>query len=344
MKKFKIAVIGGGPVGLYTSIILANKGHKITVFEKNTWPKDKVCGQGIMPSGVELLEEIGIDCSVHGHNFQGIKYIDHNNQLSGKLKTKAFGIRRINLSKALYKAASKLENISLTQNQRINNLEQLTDFDYIFACDGLHSTMRELTNNKISRKPPYRMGARLHCQIKPWSDNVEVYWNKGVEAYVTAVDSSLIEIAFLWYQDLFSIGPSPKEKLLNQFPILKNKIQNASFQNDFKAYGPFTHHSRKIQKNNIFFLGDAYKFLDGITGEGLSLGFKSSKLLADNLEKPLWLCKFKIILLYSNYQLWVYLALKLSRFPRLRGAIFSILKRYPFIFSNVLKINDLNLK
>ena len=338
----KIAVIGGGPIGLYTALLLSQKGLEVHLFEKGTWPRDKVCGQGIMPSGVHKLADLGIRFNhLNAYAFNGIKYIDNDLELIGFFKKNALGVKREELSKALYYKCKEHKSIFLHPNSKITELNALKDFKEIYACDGLHSQMRKLTKNEKVRTGQKRMGARFHVSLSPWSQQVEVYWAHKLEAYVTPVSNQVIEVAFLWYQDQFQAGAQLKERLLESFPKLFKKLEQDKFLDDFKAYGPFDRYSKKIKDGNITFLGDAYYFLDGITGEGLSLGFKSAEIMTG--EQALFIKKLRVRALYMNYQLWVNLALSLSRHPRLRRLLFKVFNLIPSQFNRVLSLNDLSL-
>lgn len=336
----RFAVIGGGPVGLYSALLLAKKGN-VTIYEKGSWPKDKVCGQGIMPSGVSLLKAQGIELNAdNSYAFKGIKYIDKENILTGHFSKKPLGVKRTHLSQELYQKCLATKNISLKENVKINSMEQLSNYDHIYACDGLHSTIRRLLNLDKHRTKNLRMGARFHVKQSPWSEFVEVYWNKSIEAYVTPVSRDTIEIAFLWYQDQISSGANLHKRLKEFFPDLFSKINNNKIEQDFKAYGPFNSYSSVITQNNVTFLGDAYYFLDGITGEGISLGLKSANIMLS--ENPYILRVIRVKLLYLNYILWVKLALSLSRYPWLRRVLIKLFSKYEKGFNTVLKLNDLS--
>ncbi|MFH1176348.1 MAG: FAD-dependent monooxygenase, partial [Acidobacteriota bacterium] len=76
-----VAVAGGGPAGLATAIFAARAGLATAIFEKTGGPPDKACGEGLMPDGVRVLEELGArahldpaDCAP----FSGIRYIQED--------------------------------------------------------------------------------------------------------------------------------------------------------------------------------------------------------------------------------------------------------------------------
>ena len=340
----RLAVIGAGPIGLFYAISLAKIRYDVDIYEKSSLPRDKTCGQGLMPSGLSLLNRVGINFN-HGedcYNFNKIEYIDGDYKLIGELKDYASGIERRVLSQKLFDRAQTFSNINIFQNSSINDLDQLSGYKFIFACDGLNSNTRDLVNNTKIHKRNKRIGARVHFDQAPWSDSVLVYWGNRVEAYVTPVSRSKIEVAFLWYDDALDRGGNLENRLFQKFPDLCSSL-NFDFQcSDFKAYGPFIKSARAIKSKNIFFIGDAYYFEDGITGEGLSLGFKSSNILSHNSENFSLIAHLKVKALYLNYKIWVRLALIMSRYSKFRALSLRLLIKFRFIFDSILNLNDLN--
>jgi len=56
----RVAVVGAGPAGAVAAYLLARRGAQVALFEKSPWPRPKACGDGLTPSSVALLAEIGI--------------------------------------------------------------------------------------------------------------------------------------------------------------------------------------------------------------------------------------------------------------------------------------------
>lgn len=344
-----IAIIGGGPIGLFHAIQMAHKGHQVELFEKRAWPIDKVCGQGIMPSGVKLLESIGFNFDANNSaNFDGIKYIDGDIEVEGLLDGNGKGVKRINLSQQLFEIAKNESNIKLHSKVIIERVERFEEgivlnqfgkrFEYVFVCDGLLSPTRKLLGKTEYRKKSLRMGARVHIKSRHQFEKVSVFWKDGIEAYLTPVSPVEFEIAFLWYRDQHKIETNLKEFLFEKFPEFNKYLEY--IEKDLKAYGPFNQFSSCLEHQNVFFLGDAYCFLDGITGEGLSIGFRSSEIWSQYLEKNKLIAKIKIKLIYWKYILVAKLALLLSRFPRFRRFVFKLFKKNHSVFDFVLAIND----
>ncbi len=57
---FDIIIVGGGPAGCASACHAANKGYKVLLLEKNTYPRDKVCGDAVGGKALKHLEELDL--------------------------------------------------------------------------------------------------------------------------------------------------------------------------------------------------------------------------------------------------------------------------------------------
>ena len=57
--KYDIIIVGGGGAGAASAIALAPDGYRILLLDRAVFPRDKPCGEGIMPQGVQILAEYG---------------------------------------------------------------------------------------------------------------------------------------------------------------------------------------------------------------------------------------------------------------------------------------------
>jgi flavin-dependent dehydrogenase len=64
-KRYDAIVIGGGPAGSTTALILARAGWAVAIVEKSRFPRAKVCGEFISASTFPLLAEFGLLEDVH---------------------------------------------------------------------------------------------------------------------------------------------------------------------------------------------------------------------------------------------------------------------------------------
>ena len=67
-------MIGAGPAGAAAAITAARGGASVTVFEKASSGRDKVCGDGLTPRAVHALNQLDIDMS-DAHRIDGLRMI-----------------------------------------------------------------------------------------------------------------------------------------------------------------------------------------------------------------------------------------------------------------------------
>lgn len=61
--EFDAIVVGAGPAGSSTATQLARRGLSVAMLEKSSFPREKVCGDGLTPRATRQLIRLGIDTS-----------------------------------------------------------------------------------------------------------------------------------------------------------------------------------------------------------------------------------------------------------------------------------------
>jgi menaquinone-9 beta-reductase len=59
MNRYDVAIVGAGPAGSSLAIQLAQQGQRVLLLEKNTFPREKTCGDLVSAKGLTLLERLG---------------------------------------------------------------------------------------------------------------------------------------------------------------------------------------------------------------------------------------------------------------------------------------------
>jgi flavin-dependent dehydrogenase len=343
-----LLIVGGGPAGLATSIFAARAGLSSVVVEARSLPLDKPCGEGVMPPGVALLEEMGV--RVPHANFIGIRYVEGDTVAEGRFRGRpGWGVRRTALVAGLFDRAQELGvDVRLAtrcagwkatrDGVRVETHRGTLEGRFLVAADGLHSRIRkEASLERASGRGARRFGVRRHLEVHPWSSCVEVHWTDGVEAYLTPVGSNVLGVAFL-----SSGGPLRFDDALRRFPRLEERLIGAVRLSPEQGAGPFRQNVRRRYRGRLALVGDAAGYLDALTGEGLSLAFHCARALVAAIVDADDLADYERAYrgLSGAYYKMTGLLLAVARRPRLRQGLIATFADSPDIFDRLLSISN----
>ena len=272
-----LLIVGGGPVGLAAAIEARLAGLSVTVIEPRQGAIDKACGEGLMPGAVPLLARLGVE--PRGIPLRGVSYQDGQRVADHAFVTgSGLGVRRTELHAVLHNRAIELgarfvyEKVDALENHPDHVEAAGLTAGWMLACDGLHSTVARLAG--LDRPAPAgrrRYGLRRHYRVPPWSDRIEVHWNRLGELYVTPVDEQTVGVALLARQH------TDLEQALAASPALASRVNNAEHASELRGAGPLRQQRSARTRGRILLVGDASGYVDAITGEGLRLGFDQAR-------------------------------------------------------------------
>lgn len=281
-----VAVVGGGPIGLAAAIEARLAGLSVVVIEPRSSPIDKACGEGLMPGAVASLARIGVHPV--GAPIAGFRYVDSRRSAEYRFAgASGLGVRRTTLHTALSERADELgvERVDARVTDVVQQSEGVTVGDvrasWVFACDGLHSTVRKLVglerpaSGRVDRR---RFGLRRHYALEPWTDLVEVHWAADAEAYVTPLAGGRVGVAVL--------GPPHTDfgEAIARMPELSSRLQGAATVDSLRGAGPLRQRTRARSSGRVLLLGDASGYVDALTGEGIRIGLGHARAAVEAIR------------------------------------------------------------
>jgi flavin-dependent dehydrogenase len=288
-RKTDVFVIGGGPAGLAAAIAARKKGFDVTVADGGKPPIDKACGEGLMPDAITALADLGIEIQAsEGKAFRGIRFI------SGETNAAAYfqrgfgiGVRRTVLHQRMIEEAERC-GVKLLWSTPISGLSadgilaegELIRARWIIGADGGRSLARRWSGLDAHATLQRRFAFRRHYRRRPWSDCVEIYWGRELQAYVSPVGDEETCVVLVTHNPQMRLQAAWQE-----FPKLAERLRGKEPVSKERGAVTAMHSLKNVVRGNVALIGDASGSVDAITGEGLRLSFVQAKILADALEK-----------------------------------------------------------
>ena len=281
-----LAVVGGGIAGLAVALHLLRKGHQVTLFEKQKGPVDKVCGEGILPFGVALLQEMGLAGAVQdaGMAFTGLTY-----HYGGKLLQADFaagrvgiGIDRVAMNRVMLAACEVFDGFEYRQGERAKPGELVQTYDGVLGADGVQGRSARWMGRQP--KATSRIGVRFRLDVSPPS-RVAVHFFREGEIYLTPTGPDSLSVAMLLNRQNLpvsgrALAPFCKEFFKTALPHLANEEIR-----DFATRGHIAVRWTGSAPKGIL-MGDALRAFDPISGAGMSFALLCAKHAAENFENP----------------------------------------------------------
>jgi 2-polyprenyl-6-methoxyphenol hydroxylase-like FAD-dependent oxidoreductase len=366
-----VLIVGGGPAGLAAAIVFGRNGLRVVVCERGLLPRDKACGEGLMPTGVRHLDELGATPFLDPRQLKQLRGIRFQT-MGGSTGVAEFaegyglGLRRTNLSAALMEVVHRQPNVKLRQRTCIRRIERLpngicAELEHgkivarlIVGADGINSWVRRWAGLQGPARRLRRLGARQHLAITPSSPYVEVIQGRGVEAYVTPCGENQVGLAFLWDPSVLpgsNGGPDLIPSLLGAFPDLKRRFDAAPLASKPLASGPLHRVARSRVGPGVILIGDAGGYVDACTGEGVSIALAEALALESTvvpvLMQPRRVPTAADLSLYASacrritrpYEFGTRLQLYLCRHPRLADRVIRALNEQEGLMSHFVSAN-----
>lgn len=282
MTSADLVVVGGGPVGLVTALEARRAGLDVIVVEPRRGPIDKACGQGIMPTGVRRLRELGVEPL--GAELAGITYVCGDRRVTAPFRHGGgLGVRRTELHSALSAAAAaagvRLIHDAVTDLAPFGDTVVVTtrsdralSASFVVGADGLHSRVRRFVSPRVlSPRRMRRFGFVTHISRPTHTDEVHVHWCEHGEIYLTPLPHGQTGVAIL-----ARAGTHPAQ-VLATLPEIRDLVQDGT-SGSLRGSGPFLQLPTRRVRHRMLLVGDAAGYADALTGEGLSVGFTQAQV------------------------------------------------------------------
>lgn len=363
MKICEVIIVGGGLAGLTAGIHLSALGFEVALFEKNSYPKHKVCGEYISNEVLPYLKSLKLNLEeLHPTHITKLNFSTSKGKNStATLPLGGFGVSRYTLDNFLFQKAvmngCKIIRESVDAIVFDEDVFTVTTSDgqefkskIVLGAFGKRSVVdQKMQREFIKQKSPW-LAVKAHYKGTFPDDVVGLYNFKGGYCGVSKVENDLINICYLadyeTFKDYKNIAEYQKE-VVSRNPNLKAILETMTLVEKPITISQISFAPKNAVDNHILMIGDTAGLIHPLCGNGMAMAIHSAKiaseLVAKYFEKEIpsrkileehynqqWNCNFKRRLRTGRW-----LASVLQK-PKLSETAFRILTVFPFLLPIII--------
>jgi geranylgeranyl reductase family protein len=323
VKLVDVVVVGAGPAGAASAILLAERGWSVALLDKAAFPRPKVCGEYLSPEASRILDGLGVLKTVDDAGAQplrGMRIVaPDGTALDGAYPTAgpwrgyrdhALAIPREVLDQILVERAKSLP-VDVRERHRVTGLVtdrgnvagvKAQDEDgrqlelrarLVVGADGRSSVV--VSSLGLLRPHPLRRMALIQhvSGIEELGDRGEIYIDPPDYAILNPVAPGLVNVGLVvplahaapWKGRLETFFRARLKQLRHLAPRLADMEPAGRLM----AMGPLAYRVGDPRVGGVLLGGDAAGFYDPFTGEGVFTALRSAELLAETAHSALTL-------------------------------------------------------
>jgi flavin-dependent dehydrogenase len=372
-----VLIAGGGIAGSSLAVQLGRAGLRVELYEERRFPREKPCGEGLMPAGVGVLKRLGLAQAVGGRPLHGVRYhgwgmcAEASFPAVGGMPSNALGQRRLHLDQTLFQAACRTPGVQAVEGTAVEGAVieggravglrvagKTRRAALVIGADGPHSPVRRSLGLDAPRPRRRRLGVRMHFRLaRPaeQSSMIEVFIGEGHELYVTPLPDDEILVAGLSDRESFVGGDESGDaraalaRWIQDEPLLRARLEGARPLTAVAGRSPLAHRARAGFAPGAVLLGDAAGFIDPVTAGGMAQALLTAELLAAYVPKVIadgpargdqWLRRFdrRRRALLRDYHLLTRFMLFLIDRPRLARTMLRLMRANPGMMRHLIGV------
>ena len=325
MQTSNVCIVGAGPSGATTSLMLSKMGISHTVLDKAVFPRDKTCGDGLVLYVFQVLKEIDpqlltkfIEHPAFLHSFKANFYVSNQLRLdiypshNQKPHAPIFYGKRIDFDNFLVEnlpsnyadlrlgvGLKKIERLHPKQGLKLT-LEDGNELTtkILIGADGIQSLVsRKLGENKSDKNQTSTFISAYFKGLKVLlpENSAEIrliYKNMALFFYIFPLTGGICNVSF--GGNTAKIGlhkinlKTEIENIIATHPQIKEKFTSAHRLGDWRGWGiPSSFGHLTVSGDNFLLVGDAAGLANPFYKEGVGTGMMSGLIAAKQIQKAL---------------------------------------------------------
>jgi flavin-dependent dehydrogenase len=320
-----VAVVGGGPAGSTAATLLAQKGYRVLVFEKDCHPRFHI-GESLLPQNLYLFEKLGVADQIaaigmvkHAAEFYST---EHPNMQAFNFADAfdptypyAYQVRRSDFDRILFENA-RAKGAVLHEGWKVTAVDfgtsrkdpvrlAVTDDEgtarrvearYLVDATGRETLLAGKLG--VKRKNPKHTSAAIYGHFRNArrnegrsEGNIGIYWFAHGWCWFIPLADGITSVGAVcwpyWLKTRRTDSSTFLMETMKLVPQLNERLQGAELTAPATATGNYSYTSERMWGDRFVMVGDAFAFVDPVFSSGVYLGMKSALLGADVVDGAL---------------------------------------------------------
>ncbi len=303
---FDIGIIGGGLAGLSLAIQAVDNGFSVILFEKETYPFHKVCGEYISMESWNFIEKLGIplsDLKLPIINKLTVT-APNGKTINQALPLGGFGISRFTLDNllkniAIAKGVEVHENTKVDHVEFVNNEFAISATSNLFNCKVCCGSFGKRSNIDVKWKRTFTLkkpssinnyiGVKYHIKSNFKKDTIALHNFENGYCGISKIENDLYCLCYLTTAENLknngNIIMQMEENVLFKNKQLKQIFEQANIIYEKPVTISQISFDKKTQvENHVLFIGDAAGMITPLCGNGMSMAMHGSKIAFENIK------------------------------------------------------------
>lgn len=324
MEQNNIIVIGAGPAGSVAATLLQNKGHQVTIIERDLFPRFSI-GESLLPQCMEFLEQAGMLDAVNNAGFQlkaGAAFLHQDKQSAFCFSDKftsgfdtTFQVQRDKFDDLLAGEAQRMgvqirwqeeviaadfsaEKPLLTIKKSDGTIYQ-EEALFVLDASGFGRVLPRLLNLEKPSDFPCRQSLFTHIEDRTTYSEYDRTRgfvivhpdHKDVWYWLIPFSNGRCSLGVVAKPEFFeSLGEDHQQifqPLIFQEPGLSKLLKRAVFDTKVMSLRGYSANVTSLYGEGYALLGNAGEFLDPVFSSGVTIAMKSASLAVDVLDRQL---------------------------------------------------------
>lgn len=311
--KYDVVIIGAGPAGCACALALKGSGLKVALVDKQSFPRDKVCGDAIPGRAIKTLRQINPEYETAFKGFAR-KYdtkktaiFYKGQEISFNWVGDAYTCARMDFDNFLFELVKKNTDTDIYTNTApgvvvikgntvgipIKNSDNILQATILIAADGAQSPLaKQLVNKTLDREHHVGSVRAYYKGVKGLETaRTEIYFDKRFlpsYLWVFPLPGDMANVGFGMLSSEIAKRKINIKKTFYEFiaqtPALQEQFKDATPTSDLEGFGlPLGSKIGAISGANFMLTGDAASLIDPISGDGIGNAMLSGKLAAEQV-------------------------------------------------------------